>query len=73
MLAYLAEVIWDTQTLSVLGAFAVPITGILAWAWYSAHKVRSENNLKRAMVDRGMTAAEIERVIAAKSEQDSGA
>ncbi len=44
----------------------IPIAGIIAFYWYKAHKVRSENELKRTMVDRGLSADEIERIIAAQ-------
>ena len=65
MMELLAEIVWDKQTLSIAGAFSVPLAVIIAGAWYKATKVRHETDLKRAMVDRGMSAEEIERVIAA--------
>ena len=46
----------------------IPIVGIIAFYWYKAQKVRSENELKRTMVDRGMSADEIERILAAQAE-----
>jgi hypothetical protein len=64
----LAGIVWNTSTISVIGAFAVPLIGILALAWYGVHKVRSTNALKRSMVERGMSVDEIERVIAAKDD-----
>jgi len=65
----LAEIIWDKQTISVVMAMGVPIVAILATAWYKAVKVKSLNDLKRAMVNRGMSADEIRRVIAAGRSQ----
>lgn len=44
----------------------IPIAGIIASFWYKAQKVQSENELKRTMVDRGMSADEIERILAAE-------
>ncbi len=70
MIELLAEIVWDKQTLSIAGAFAVPLTAIVATAWYRINKVRSENDLKRAMVQRGMSADEIERVIAAAPKEE---
>jgi len=65
MLALLSEMVWDEQTLAVAGAFAVPLAVIIGSAWYKMNKVRYENELKRSMVERGMSVEEIERVIAA--------
>lgn len=65
MIAFLAEIVWDKQTLAVVGAFAVPIVAFVSFAWFHANKVRSESALKRAMVERGMSADEIERVLEA--------
>lgn len=65
MLTMLSEFVWDKQTLSVIGAFSVPLAVIIGSAWYKMNKVRYENELKRSMIERGMSAAEIERVMAA--------
>lgn len=65
MFAMLAEIVWDRQSLAVVGAFAVPLTAFISYTWFQANKVRSENALKRAMVERGMSADEIERVLEA--------
>lgn len=47
----------------------IPIAGIIASNWYKAQKVRSENELKRTMVDQGMSVDEIERVLAAEGRE----
>ncbi len=44
----------------------IPIAGIICSYWFKAQKVRSENALKRAMVERGMSANEIVQVLAAE-------
>ena len=59
----LAEIVWDKQTLGVVFGCAIPIVFILAIAWYKVERMRSVNELKRRMVERGMSAEEIERVI----------
>ena len=59
----LAEIVWDKQTLGVVFACGIPIVFILATAWYKVERMRSANDLKRRMVERGMSAEEIERVI----------
>ncbi len=70
MLAILAEIVWDKQTLSIAGAFSIPLAVIIGSAWYKMNKVRYENELKRSMIERGMSVDEIERVIAAGEKDD---
>ena len=65
MMHLLSAIVWDKQTLSVLGAFSIPLAAIIGSAWYKMNKVRYENELKRSMVERGMSADEIERIMAA--------
>jgi hypothetical protein len=68
----LADIIWDEKTLAVGGAFAVPIVAICATYWFKLGKSRSDNQLKRDMIARGMSVDEIERIIAAGgTEKDS--
>jgi hypothetical protein len=43
----------------------VPVTAIIATFWLNAVKVRSRNSLKQSMVERGMSADEIDRVLKA--------
>ncbi len=40
----------------------------LAWAWVSVQKSRHERDLKERMIERGMSADEIERVLGAGGE-----
>lgn len=70
MLPILAEIVWDKQTLSIAGAFSIPLAVIIGSAWYKMNKVRYENELKRSMIERGMSVDEIERVIAAGEKDD---
>lgn len=63
----LADFQWNTQTITVLAVFAVPISAIVVNAWQKVEKARAENELKRNMIQRGMSAEEIERVISAKT------
>jgi hypothetical protein len=62
----LADIVWDQNSIAVVGAFAVPIAVILGGFWFKIERIRSDNQLKRSMIERGMSADEIERVIAAK-------
>jgi hypothetical protein len=50
----------------VIPVFAVAIP-VIAHYWYKIEQMRAETNLKRAMIERGMSADEIERVLAARS------
>jgi len=62
----LAEIVWNQNTLAIAGVFGVPIVAIAGKFWAQVQQRRSDNNLKRAMIDRGMSVEEIERVMAAK-------
>lgn len=70
MFAMLGEVVWDSQTITMGLIFGLPIVAVLATAWYKVNKVRSDNGLKRSMVERGMSVDEIERVLGAAGEKE---
>ena len=65
-----SEIVWNQNTLAVAGVFAIPIIGVAGYYWAEVQKRRSDNNLKRSMIDRGMSAEEIARVLAAHAEKD---
>jgi len=58
---------WGPDTLVVLGVFGLPIVAIVCGVWHKIAKETSDNELKRSMVERGMSADEIERVMAART------
>ena len=62
----LAEIVWNQNTLAVAGVFGVPISAILGTCWAQVQRHKSDNALKRIMVERGMSPEEIERVLSAK-------
>ncbi len=62
----LAEMMWNSETLGVVLGCGIPIVAILSAAWYKVAKVTSENELKRTLAERGMSATEIERVVQVK-------
>lgn len=70
MFAMLGDIEWDAQTITMTLIFGLPIVGVLSAAWYKINKVRSDNDLKRSMVERGMSADEITRVLAATGEKE---
>ncbi len=61
--------LFQVPQLALFMSLLIPIVGIVAFYWYRAQKVNSENRLKRSMVERGMSAEEIERVLAAGSDE----
>ena len=72
----LAEQVWHSQLgipqIAIIGGLAiglvVPVTGIIASYWYKATKLRSENVLRRMLVERGLTVQDIERIMEAGNE-----
>jgi len=69
MMTLLSEIVWDRQSLAVIGAFSIPLAVIIGRVWYKMNKVRYEIELKHSMVERGMSVEEIERVMAAGSKE----
>ena len=63
----LAEINWTPETIVAAAFFAVVICVVLGSFWCKVTLTTSENELKRAMVERGMSAEEIERVLAART------
>jgi len=66
----LCEIVWNQNTLAVALTFSIPLAAIIGGIFYKMHKTTSDNELKARMVERGMSAEEIERVLAAKSSKD---
>jgi hypothetical protein len=65
----LADYFWNAflrpDVLGIVFGCAIPIVAIVAGFWYQTAKVRSENDLKRSMIERGFTAEDVERVLRA--------
>ena len=61
----LAEILWDSKALAVVMGCAIPIVAIAGGIWYQLERSKSDNELKRRMIERGMSVEEIERVMAA--------
>ena len=76
MTGLLSEIVWDSGTIMALGVVlamaGIPLASILGWYWFKLNQVRSDNALKQSMVARGMSAADIERVMAAGAEEHAG-
>ena len=72
MLAAFDNIVWDKETLAVAGGCAIGLAAVLGCYWYKFQKVRSDNELKRLMIERGMAPDEIERVVAAGNDEPTG-
>jgi len=57
------EKLLEPQTLTILLIFGIPVISIITYYWYKIQKVRSDNNLKRRLVESGLSVEEIERVL----------
>ncbi len=66
------QVIFGMPQIAVIMGCLIPIVGVIASAWYKAQKVRSDNQLKRTLVDRGLSADDIERIISAEAKEPPG-
>ena len=61
--------IFEMPQIAVIMGCLIPIAGMIAGYWYKAQKVRSEHELKRTLVDRGLSVDEIERIIAVRPKE----
>ena len=60
----------DPGTLTILFLFGTPIMAVIAYYCYRIAKINSDNELKRRLVERGLSVDEIERIIKAGTEKD---
>lgn len=63
----LAVITWTPETIVAAGFVGTMVCVVLGFLWYKVTLATSENELKRTMVERGMSAEEIERVLAART------
>ncbi len=63
------HIIFGIPQLPIIMGCLVPIVVIIAKMSHETQKARSENELKRTMVERGMSVDEIERVMAARGDR----
>ena len=66
----LAGLVWNEATLAIALGCAIPLAAVIGTFWYHVEKVKSNNELKRQMLERGLSVEEIERVMAAGEEKD---
>ena len=65
------QVIFGMPQIAVIMGCLFPIVGVIAIHWYKAQKVRFECDLKLRLAERGTSADEIERIIAAQAQEPS--
>ena len=65
------QVIFGMPQIAVIMGCLIPIVSVIGGYWYKAQKARSENELKRTLVDRGLSVDEIERIMDAGHEDRS--
>jgi NADH:ubiquinone oxidoreductase subunit 3 (subunit A) len=53
----------NTANIVVILAMSIPIIAVVGYFWSEVLKNQSNNELKRSMLERGMSAQEIEQVI----------
>ena len=63
------QVIFGMPQIAIIMGCLIPIVSIIAGYWCKAQNVRSEHELKRTLVDRGLSVDEIERIIAAQAKE----
>ena len=63
------QVIFGMPQIAVIMGCLIPIAGIIAGAWCKAQNTRSEAELKRTLVEQGLSADDIVRIIAAKAKE----
>ena len=62
-----AGTVWNTETIAIVAGCAIPVTAIAGLAIVEIFRIRSSQDLKQRMIDKGMGAADIERILAAKA------
>ncbi len=66
----MASINWTEDAIGIIGGCSIAIVAIITSVWYQFMRMYSVNRLKQAMIERGMSVEEIERVLAAKSSKN---
>ncbi len=64
------EWVFGMPQIAIIMGCLIPIVAIVSGNWHKTHKVRAEHDLKRMLAERGMSADEIERIVAARPRVD---
>lgn len=63
------KIIQNPESIGLIMVFSIPIVAIVAYYWHEVVKSRSDNEVKKSMLERGMSVEEIERVMNAGGKQ----
>lgn len=64
--------LFEHDVIVPLAGCAIGLVAVIGYFWSRSVRVKSEAELKRSMIERGMSAEEIERVIDAGTGRKSG-
>ena len=59
--------LFNPAVIGIIMGCGIPIVAIICKSWQTVTKTRSDHELKRSMIERGMSADEIERILDAGS------
>lgn len=66
----LAEFVWTTAKLAIIGVFLVPIIALLSAAMTKSSRTRALADLKARLVEKGMSAHDIKKIVEAGEDLD---
>ena len=66
------EKLLDPGALAIIFMFGAPVFAVVGYFVHQIIKLRADNELKRIMVEKGLCADEIERILAASSKDKDG-
>ena len=66
----LAEFVWTTAKIAIIGGLLIPITAILAGAMSKSSRTRAVADLKARLVEKGMSADDIKKIVEAGEDLD---
>lgn len=66
----LAEFVWTTAKLAIIGVFLVPIIALLSAAMTKSSRTRALADLKARLVEKGMSADDIKKIVEAGEDLD---
>lgn len=70
MLLPISSFNWSSDSIMALLIFGLPVVTIISGVWWKISKHQADTELKRSMIERGMSADEIEKVLAAGRGKD---
>ena len=65
--------LFDPGVVAIIFMFGAPVFAVVGYFTHQIVKLRADNELKRIMVEKGLGAEEIERILAASSKKEDKA